>query len=181
MRDSTREGLSNRIHVVAAKEYSAGRFANHVRIEIDSLPTEIDEVERRIVQLEIERQALAKERDRATVDRRHKLEAELANLKERSAAMKAHWQQEKEAIQALRETKEQIEQAKDALEQRRKQQELAHKTAQARQNPFVRRILDGAAAWRRVHGLLLGVDGAGLCGRHHEPCLDGGGNRLHGA
>ncbi len=83
--------------------------ASHLRIEIDSLPTEIDEVERRVVQLEIERQALVKEKDKASRERREKLERELADLRERSAGMKAHWQQEKAAIARIRAAKEKIE------------------------------------------------------------------------
>ena len=69
--------------------------ASRLRIEIDSLPQEIDEVERRIVQLQIERQALLKEKDKAAVERRKTLEAEIAELRERADAMKAQWQAEK--------------------------------------------------------------------------------------
>ncbi len=90
--------------------------ASRLRIEIDSLPTEIDVVERRIRQLEIERVALAKETDAASIDRLAKLEEELANLGEQSTAMKAHWQAEKEAIQIIRSHKEELENAKLAVE-----------------------------------------------------------------
>jgi ATP-dependent Clp protease ATP-binding subunit ClpB len=83
--------------------------ASRLRIEIDSLPTEIDEVERRVVQLEIERQALKKEKDKISRERLEKIEKELGDLKERSAAMKAHWQQEKEVIGRIRSLKEKIE------------------------------------------------------------------------
>jgi ATP-dependent Clp protease ATP-binding subunit ClpB len=86
--------------------------ASRLRIEIDSLPLEIDEVERRIVQLEIERQALQKEKDRAGVERREKIERELAELKEKSAGMKAEWQREKAVIERIRAVKEQIEKAR---------------------------------------------------------------------
>jgi ATP-dependent Clp protease ATP-binding subunit ClpB len=86
--------------------------ASRLRIEIDSMPTEIDEVERRIRQLEIEREALKKETDQASKERLAKLEQELAELRERSSQMKAHWQNEKEAIAKLRALKEQIEKAK---------------------------------------------------------------------
>ncbi|HEY9016444.1 MAG TPA: Clp protease N-terminal domain-containing protein, partial [Gemmatimonadales bacterium] len=75
--------------------------ASRLRIEIDSLPQEIDEVERRIVQLEIERQALQKEKDPASIERRDALERELAELKERSSGMKAVWQREKESLGAV--------------------------------------------------------------------------------
>jgi ATP-dependent Clp protease ATP-binding subunit ClpB len=85
---------------------------SRLRIEIDSMPTEIDEVERRIKQLEIEKQALKKEKDKASKERREKLEAELAELKEKSSEMKAHWQSEKESISHIRELKERLEQIK---------------------------------------------------------------------
>src|SRR3954453_15150790 len=85
--------------------------ASRLRIEIDSMPTEIDEVERRIQQLEIELQALKKEKDEASVARREAIERELADLRERSNEMKAHWQGEKDAIEAIRQAKEQLEQA----------------------------------------------------------------------
>src|SRR4029079_150031 len=80
--------------------------ASRLRIEIDSLPTEIDEVDRRMVQLEIERQALSKEKDKASRERLDKLEKELAELKERSSAMKAEWQREKQAIEKVKTVKE---------------------------------------------------------------------------
>jgi ATP-dependent Clp protease ATP-binding subunit ClpB len=85
--------------------------ASRLRIEIDSMPVEIDEVERRIQQLEIELQALRKEKDDASVARREAIERELADLRERSSEMKAHWQGEKEAIEAIRHAKGQLEQA----------------------------------------------------------------------
>ena len=72
--------------------------ASRLRIEIDSVPTEIDEVDRRVMQLEIERTSLRKENDDASKERREAIERELAELRERSAEMKAHWQSEKEAI-----------------------------------------------------------------------------------
>ncbi len=86
--------------------------ASRLRIEIDSMPMEIDEVERRIKQLEIERQALKKEKDKASRERLEKLDAELADLKEKSAEMKAHWQAEKEAISRIRVLKEKLEEAR---------------------------------------------------------------------
>src|SRR6058998_776012 len=85
--------------------------ASRLRIEIDSMPIEIDEVERRIQQLEIEHHALKKEKDDASVARREAIERELADLRERSSEMKAHWQGEKDAIDAIRHAKEQLEQA----------------------------------------------------------------------
>lgn len=86
--------------------------ASRLRIEIDSMPVELDEVERKIRQLEIEREALRKEKDPASVERLAKLEAELADLRERSTEMKAHWQAEKEAIGRIRELKEKLEDAR---------------------------------------------------------------------
>ena len=91
--------------------------ASRLRIEIDSMPQEIDEVERRIMQLEIERTALKKEKDPASVERRETIERELAQLKERSAAMKAQWQQEKETLGAVGKIKQQIDQARVEAEQ----------------------------------------------------------------
>ena len=98
--------------------------ASGLRIEIDSMPIEIDQIERRIVQLEVERKALQKEKDRASKDRRKKIEKELADLKEESSAKKAHWQQEKQAIAKLRALKEQIEQTRTLSEQATKRGEL---------------------------------------------------------
>ena len=86
--------------------------ASRLRIEIDSMPTEIDEVDRRVRQLEIEREALKKETDEASKRGLEKLEKEIADLRERSDEMKAHWQLEKDAITHIRETKAQIEQLK---------------------------------------------------------------------
>ena len=83
--------------------------ASRLRIEIDSLPQEIDDVERRITQLEIERTALASEEDREAVERREAIEAELAELRERSNAMKTRWQAEKIQIGRIREIKERID------------------------------------------------------------------------
>lgn len=92
-----------------------------LRIEIDSLPTEIDEVERRIMQLEIEREALKKEKDKASRERMEKLEKELAELKEKSSGLKAHWKNEKEGIARIRKIKEEIEKAK--LEEEKSERE----------------------------------------------------------
>jgi ATP-dependent Clp protease ATP-binding subunit ClpB len=83
--------------------------ASRLRIEIDSMPIEIDQVERRIKQLEIEQHALRKEKDAPSRERREAIEAELAELREQSSGMKAHWQAEKEAITKIQGLKEQIE------------------------------------------------------------------------
>jgi ATP-dependent Clp protease ATP-binding subunit ClpB len=91
--------------------------AASLRMQIDSLPVEIDEIERRILQLEIERQSLLKETDAHSKERRNQIDKELAKLKEDSSGRKARWQAEKEAIGKIRKLKEQIEQLK-AEEQR---------------------------------------------------------------
>ncbi len=91
--------------------------ASRLRIEIDSLPQEIDEVERKIVQHEIELAALAKEKDKASKERRAKVEQELAELRERSKVMKAQWQAEKDAITGLQAKKAQLEQLRAEAEQ----------------------------------------------------------------
>jgi len=86
--------------------------ASGLRIEIDSMPAEIDQIERRITQLEIERQALKKEDDPASRERLSKLEKELAGLKEQSDRLKLRWNAEKEIITRIRKLKADIEQAK---------------------------------------------------------------------
>jgi len=91
--------------------------ASRLRIEIDSLPQEIDEVERQIVQREIELAALAKEKDKASKERRAKVAAEVAELRERSKVMKAQWQAEKETIGGLQGKKAQLEQLRTEAEQ----------------------------------------------------------------
>jgi ATP-dependent Clp protease ATP-binding subunit ClpB len=83
--------------------------ASRLRIEIDSMPGEIDEVERRITQLEIERQALAKEKDKAARERLENLNVELTGLREQSDRMKLQWHQEREIIGSIRALKERIE------------------------------------------------------------------------
>ncbi|MEN9287089.1 MAG: Chaperone protein ClpB 1, partial [Actinomycetota bacterium] len=83
--------------------------ASKLRIEIDSMPTEIDVVERRIMQLQIEKVALSKETDSASRERLDSLETELAELSEKSAAMKKRWEGEKQGITAVRTLKEELE------------------------------------------------------------------------
>jgi ATP-dependent Clp protease ATP-binding subunit ClpB len=90
--------------------------ASKLRMEIDSMPAELDEINRRIMQLEIEREALRKEKDKASVERLAKLERELADLKEERSRLMAHWQQEKAAIQAQRKLKEELEQIRLEIE-----------------------------------------------------------------
>jgi ATP-dependent Clp protease ATP-binding subunit ClpB len=113
---------------VLSDRYVTGRFlpdkaidlmdeaASRLRIEIDSLPTEIDVVTRRIRQLEIERMALAKETDAASAERLSRLDEELANLTEQADTMTARWQAEKDAIAAIRSLKEELEVRKGEAE-----------------------------------------------------------------
>jgi len=113
---------------VLSDRYLTGRFlpdkaidlvdeaASKLRIEIDSVPTEIDVVERRVRQLEIEHVALAKETDAASVERLEGLDKELAELNERATGMRAHWQNEKEAIGRIRDLKEQLEAKRSEVE-----------------------------------------------------------------
>ena len=90
--------------------------ASRLRMEIDSMPAELDEVRRRVMQLEIEREALRKETDPASQSRLSKLERELADLKEEDARLHAQWQQEKDDIQGSSALREQLEQARQALD-----------------------------------------------------------------
>jgi ATP-dependent Clp protease ATP-binding subunit ClpB len=98
--------------------------AAKLRTEIDSMPFELDEMLRRIMQLEIEREALKKESDPASKQRLKKLEKEIAELKAESTALKAQWQAEKEAVQRLRNLREQLEQVKIDIEKAERQYDL---------------------------------------------------------
>jgi ATP-dependent Clp protease ATP-binding subunit ClpB len=91
--------------------------AAHIRTEIDSLPVELDDVERRILQLEVEREALKREEDPGSKERLERLERELAELKEEQSALRAQWQQEKDRVQSARSIKEQIERTHHEIEQ----------------------------------------------------------------
>ncbi len=99
--------------------------AAKLRTEIDSLPAELDEVERRIMQLEIEREALRKEKDAASAQRLERLERELADLKESRTRLHAQWQQEKAAIQATRGLTEELEQVRLAIERAQREGDYA--------------------------------------------------------
>jgi ATP-dependent Clp protease ATP-binding subunit ClpB len=98
--------------------------AAKLRTEIDSLPSELDEILRRVMQLEIEREALKKETDAASQERLSKLEHELADLKAQADELKAQWQAEKEAVQRLRSIREQMEQTRIEIEQAERQYDL---------------------------------------------------------
>ncbi len=95
-----------------------------LRTEIDSMPSELDEIMRRIMQLEIEQQALKKESDRASLERLHGIEADIADLKDKANSMKAQWELEKEVIQREKELKEEIERVKLEIEQAERQYDL---------------------------------------------------------
>jgi ATP-dependent Clp protease ATP-binding subunit ClpB len=97
--------------------------ASRLRMEIDSKPAELDEVDRRMMQLEIEREALKKEKDKASKQRLKKLEKELADLQESSSALRSRWEQEKAAIQAIRDTKERMEQVNYQIEEAQRAQD----------------------------------------------------------
>ena len=91
--------------------------ASRLRIEIDSVPMEIDEVQRKVMQLEIEREALKKEKDKSSVDRLKKLDKELADLKSQVKEKKLRWESEKKAISKIREVKERIEVTKQMMKE----------------------------------------------------------------
>jgi ATP-dependent Clp protease ATP-binding subunit ClpB len=113
---------------VLSNRYIADRFlpdkaidlvdeaASRLRMEIDSMPAELDEIERRVMQLEIEREALRKESDAASKDRLARLERELAGLKESRTRLAAQWQREKDALQGVRGKKEELEQLRVEVE-----------------------------------------------------------------
>jgi ATP-dependent Clp protease ATP-binding subunit ClpB len=115
-----------------------------LRIEIDSLPTEIDIVERRILQLEIEQVALEKETDAPSIERLEVLRAELEGLRAQSAEMRAHWESEKEAIGAIRVLKEELEQLRTMVE-RETDLNLAAEVRYGRIPELERRIVDATA------------------------------------
>src|SRR6184192_3095862 len=98
--------------------------ASRLKIELDSMPTEIDVIEREIMQNEMERQVLKKEKDAASIARLKKLEKELAGLKEKSSALKAEWQKEKAVIDEQRKWKEELDQLRTELERAQRRGEL---------------------------------------------------------
>jgi ATP-dependent Clp protease ATP-binding subunit ClpB len=99
--------------------------ASKLRMEIDSMPAELDEVRRRIMQLEIEREALRKEKDAASVDRLGRLERELADLKEEQTRLQSQWEGEKDAIRGSGELKEQLEEARRQEEEAKRSGDYA--------------------------------------------------------
>jgi ATP-dependent Clp protease ATP-binding subunit ClpB len=130
--------------------------AASLRMQIDSLPTEIDEIERRILQLEIERQALLKETDAHSVERRAQIEKELAKLREDSSGRKARWQAEKEAISKIRKLKEQIEQLKVEADRYERAGELA-KVAEIRYGKIAQAEREAQQAQERFAAMQKGA------------------------
>ncbi len=99
--------------------------ASRIKIELDSMPTEIDVIERQVMQGEMERQALKKEKDAASKTRLEKLDKEIADLKESSSALKAQWMKEKESVQAGRKMKEELERLRTEQEQAQRRGDFA--------------------------------------------------------
>jgi len=110
--------------------------ASRIRVEIDSMPEEIDELERKITQLEIEKQALKKEKDKSARERLEKLTKELENLRERSHALKARWQREKELIETMNKLKEKVDALK-VEEQRAERRGDLEKVAEIRYGQLI--------------------------------------------
>jgi ATP-dependent Clp protease ATP-binding subunit ClpB len=134
--------------------------ASRLRIEIDSLPTEIDTLERRALQLEIEKRALAGESDTPSHDRLAAIEAELAELNEKITGMKAHWQKEKELIHRIRELKENVEETREAAERAQRDGDL-ERAASLRYGTLVEctneldRALENLHEHQQEHGTIL--------------------------
>src|SRR5579864_8791166 len=122
---------------ILSKRYITDRFlpdkaidlmdeaASRLRMQVDSKPEELDELDRRIIQLKIEREALKKEPDKASRDRLEKLEGELSELEERSAALTARWNEEKKSLQDTQKLKEEIDRARQELEVAQRRGNLA--------------------------------------------------------
>jgi ATP-dependent Clp protease ATP-binding subunit ClpB len=144
---------------VLSDRYVTGRFlpdkaidlmdeaASRLRIEIDSMPTELDVVTRRMRQLEIEKVALEKESDEASVERLGRLDQELADLREQADAMAAHWQAEKQAIDAIRSLKGELEERRAAADRMERDGDLAGASAvRYGELPALDRRIDEATA-----------------------------------
>src|SRR5271170_1569741 len=99
--------------------------ASRIKMELDSKPTELDQLDRQILQLEIERTSLAKEKDAVSKERLKRLDADIANFKEKSKALTAQWQNEKAAVNAVSVVQSQLEQAKIELEQAQRKGDLS--------------------------------------------------------
>jgi ATP-dependent Clp protease ATP-binding subunit ClpB len=128
-----------------------------LRTEIDSKPQALDEVDRHIMQLQIERQALKKEKDRASAERLEGIERELADLDERSKELHARWQTEKQAIAELRQVKERIEQTRVDIE---RAERVANLEEAARLRYGILRDLEGQLAAKEKHLKEMQTQGA---------------------
>jgi ATP-dependent Clp protease ATP-binding subunit ClpB len=139
--------------------------ASRIKMELDSKPTELDQLDRQILQLQIERTSLAKEKDAASKERLKRLEGELANLKDKSKALTAQWQNEKAAVNAVSVVQTQLEQAKLELEQAQRRGDLT-KSAEVQYGkiPDLEKKL---AALERA----AGVPPAGKVGQDARPTL----------
>jgi len=130
--------------------------ASRLKIELDSMPTEIDVIERAIMQHEMERQALKKEKDPASKERLKKLEKELAGLKEKSTALKAEWQKEKALLDEQRKVKEELDRLRTELERAQRRGELAKASEiQYGRIPELERKLDELTAKENTKNRLL--------------------------
>jgi len=130
--------------------------ASRLKIELDSMPTEIDVIERAIMQHEMERQALKKEKDPASKERLKKLEKELAGLKEKSTALKAEWQKEKALLDEQRKVKEELDRLRTELERAQRGGELAKASEiQYGRIPELERKLDELTAKENTKNRLL--------------------------
>jgi ATP-dependent Clp protease ATP-binding subunit ClpB len=128
--------------------------AARLRLEIDSKPTVLDEIDRRIMQLEIERTALKQEKDRASRERLKELEEELANLQEESRALTAQWKQEKEKIERIQELQKEIENLTQEIEQAERAQDFneAARLRYGRAHELQEALREAEEAFRQVQG-----------------------------
>ncbi|MGO9585665.1 MAG: ATP-dependent chaperone ClpB [Limisphaerales bacterium] len=139
--------------------------ASRIKMELDSKPTELDQLDRQILQLQIERTSLTKEKDAASKERLKRLEGELANLKEKSKALTAQWQNEKAAVNAVSVVQTQLEQAKIELEQVQRRGDLSK--ASELQYGKIPDLEKKLAALERA----AGVPPAGKVGQDARPTL----------
>ena len=133
--------------------------AAKLRTEIDSMPTELDEITRRIMQLEIEEAALGKEKDQASEERLNKIREQLANLRSEADAMKALWQVEKQAIARVRQLKKEIEETRQEMERAEREYDLnlLAELKYSRLDNLERKLKaeEELLAGRQKHGMLL--------------------------
>ena len=123
--------------------------ASKLRMEIDSMPAELDEIERRMRQLEVEREALRKETDPASKERLERLERDLAELRESSAGLRTQWQEEKSAIGEIREKKEQVEEVRAQIERAERGADFG-RAAELKYGTLVQLEKDAGAALERL-------------------------------